>query len=247
MVVTGLDVNGALDQHSPFWAQLQATLNVLPAHAFYALPNGAPTFLNARIADYLGLPKDHPQRFGTDTGADWDSNLAFLHPDDCEETRRVFEARSEAVIAAARTSAPGKPIRHIVLSHFHDDHSGGVRTYAAEGATVVLHSGADNYIRAVLDQRRMVEPDRLEIARRDGRQSEPAVMLVEDAITLTDGTRELKLYHVPNTHTSGMLVGYVPDARVLFTADLVTDTFPLNPPLASTVRELIKRIGSRSR
>ncbi len=82
MVVTGLDVNGALDQHSAFWAQLQATLNFLPAHAWYALPNGALTFLNARIADYLGLPKDHPQRFGTDTGADWDSNLAFLHPDD---------------------------------------------------------------------------------------------------------------------------------------------------------------------
>jgi PAS domain-containing protein len=93
MAVTGLDVNGALDQHSPFWAQLQATLNFLPAHAWYALPNGALTFLNARIADYLGLPKDHPQRFGSDTGADWDSNLAFLHPDDREETRRVRAER----------------------------------------------------------------------------------------------------------------------------------------------------------
>jgi PAS domain S-box-containing protein len=101
MVVTGLDVNAALDQHSPFWAQLQATLNFLPAHAWYALPNGALTFLNARIADYLGLPKDHPQRFGTDIGADWDSNLAFLHPDDCEETRRV---RSECL----RTGCAGQ-------------------------------------------------------------------------------------------------------------------------------------------
>ena len=40
----------------------------------------------------------------------------------------LFERRSEAVIAAAKRSAPGKPIRHIVLSHFHDDHMGGVRT-----------------------------------------------------------------------------------------------------------------------
>jgi len=94
MVVTNLDANGALHPHSPFWAQLQATLNVLPAHAFYALPNGALTFLNARLADYLGLPKDHPQRFGTDTGADWNSNLDFLHPDDHEEARRV---RSECL------------------------------------------------------------------------------------------------------------------------------------------------------
>ena len=80
-----------------------------------------------------------------------------------------FEGRSTVVIAAAKKSAPGKPIRHIVLSHFHDDHMGGVRTYAAEGAIVVAHSSAGDYIRAVLDQRRTLEPDRLETLRRDGR------------------------------------------------------------------------------
>src|SRR5215472_10773516 len=83
----------------------------------------------------------------------------------------------------------------------------------------------------------------MEIARRDGRQSQPAVMFVEDAIALTDGTREVKLYHAPNLHSPGMLVGYVPDARVFFTADLLTDTFPLNPALASSVHELIQENG----
>jgi glyoxylase-like metal-dependent hydrolase (beta-lactamase superfamily II) len=155
----------------------------------------------------------------------------------------LFEERSEGVIAAAKKSAPGKPLRHVVLSHFHDDHMGGVRTYAAEGATVVVHSSAANYIRAILDQQRTLEPDRLEIARRDGRQSQPSVRLVEDAIALTDGTREVKLYHIPNDHSSGMLVGYVPDARVLFTSDLVSDTFPLIPVFASTVHKLIQEKG----
>jgi glyoxylase-like metal-dependent hydrolase (beta-lactamase superfamily II) len=155
----------------------------------------------------------------------------------------LFEARSEGVIAAAKTAAPGKPIRHIVLSHFHDDHMGGVRTYAAEGAIVVVHSSAGDYVRAVLGQRRTLEPDRLEIARRDGRRGQPVVMLVEDTITLTDGTREVELYHVPNDHSSGMLVGYVPHARVLFTADLVSDTFPLIPPFATRVQEVIQKNG----
>jgi hypothetical protein len=36
-----------------------------------------------------------------------------------------------------------------------------------------------------------------------------------------------------------MLVGYVPNARVLVTADLVGDTFPLIPPFASRVQKLI--------
>jgi glyoxylase-like metal-dependent hydrolase (beta-lactamase superfamily II) len=68
-------------------------------------------------------------------------------------------------------------------------------------------------------------------------------MLVDDAIALTDGTREVKLYHAPNSHSSGMLVGHVPDARVLFTADLVSDTFPLIPVFASPVHELIQENG----
>jgi glyoxylase-like metal-dependent hydrolase (beta-lactamase superfamily II) len=153
----------------------------------------------------------------------------------------LFEGRSEGVIAAAKKSAPGKPIRHIVLSHFHGDHMGGVRTYAADGATAVVHSSAGEYIRSVLGQQRSLEPDRLEVARREGRQSVPDVMLVEDAMSLTDGTREVKLFQVPNFHSSGMLVGYVPDARVLFTADLVSDTFPLIPVFASSVYELIEK------
>jgi PAS domain S-box-containing protein len=90
MVVTGLDVNGVLHQDSPLETQLQATLNIVPAYAWYALPNGALTFVNKRTADYLGLPKDHPLRFGTGTGADWDSHIPLLHPDDREETRRVW-------------------------------------------------------------------------------------------------------------------------------------------------------------
>jgi glyoxylase-like metal-dependent hydrolase (beta-lactamase superfamily II) len=68
-------------------------------------------------------------------------------------------------------------------------------------------------------------------------------MLVDDAIARTDGTREVKFYYTPNAHSSGMLVGYVPDARVLFTADLVSDTFPLNPVFASPVHELIQENG----
>jgi hypothetical protein len=52
-------------------AQLQATLNVIPAYTWYALPSGALTFVNERTADYLGLPKDHPLRFGMDTGGEW--------------------------------------------------------------------------------------------------------------------------------------------------------------------------------
>src|ERR1700731_3250937 len=90
MAVARFDVNGVLYQHSPLEAQLQDTLNLLPAYAWYALPNGALIFVNERSAEYLGLPKDHPIRFGKVTGAEWDSHIPLLHPDDREETRRVW-------------------------------------------------------------------------------------------------------------------------------------------------------------
>jgi PAS domain S-box-containing protein len=90
VVATGLDVNGFLYPHSPLEAQLQSTLNIVPAYAWYALPDGALVFVNERSADYIGLPKDHPLRFGKVTGAAWDSHIPLLHEDDREETRRVW-------------------------------------------------------------------------------------------------------------------------------------------------------------
>jgi len=82
-------------------AQLRATLEVIPAYTWYALPSGALTFVNKRQADYLGLPKDHPLRFGVDVGAEWDSHLPLLHPDDHAEMRRAWSH-------SLRTGCPGE-------------------------------------------------------------------------------------------------------------------------------------------
>src|SRR6185295_6648107 len=70
-------------------AQLHATLDAVPAYAWYAGPAGRLTFVNGRYADYLGLPKDHPLRFGTGTDVGRGSQIPGLHQDDQEETWRV--------------------------------------------------------------------------------------------------------------------------------------------------------------
>ena len=73
-----------------FAAQLQATLNVLPAYTWYAASSGTLTFVNKRTADYLGLSEDHPLRAGIDAGAQWDDWVPLLHPDDQEEARQYW-------------------------------------------------------------------------------------------------------------------------------------------------------------
>src|SRR6266850_1693284 len=93
-------------------AQLRATLNMIPAYTWYATPSGGLIFLNERSADYGGLPSDHPLRYGTDTSPAWDSHIPFLHPEDQEETRRVWSeclrtGRSSEVSFRARNAEGG--------------------------------------------------------------------------------------------------------------------------------------------
>jgi PAS domain S-box-containing protein len=87
-----IDESKKAEEQSRFLAQLQATLNLIPAHTWYAAPSGGLTFVNKRTADYLGLPKDHPLRFGIDIGAQWDAHIPLLHPDEREESRKAWSA-----------------------------------------------------------------------------------------------------------------------------------------------------------
>ena len=82
--MAALDLDGTAQRYPWLEAQLQATLSMIPAHTWYALPSGTLTFLNERCADYLGLPENHPLRFGIDTGASWDCHVPLLHSDDHE-------------------------------------------------------------------------------------------------------------------------------------------------------------------
>ena len=85
-----VDESKKAEEQSRFLAQLQASLNVIPAYTWYAAPSGGLTFVNKRTADYLGLPKDHPLRFGIDIGAQWDAHIPLLHPDDQEKSRKSW-------------------------------------------------------------------------------------------------------------------------------------------------------------
>ena len=99
--ISGQNRNGISEEQSLITAQLRVAANAIPAHVWYATPLGVLIFVNSRIADYLGLPEDHPLRYGIDVGGAWDSHLIFLHPDDHEETRRVWSN-------CLRTGGPGE-------------------------------------------------------------------------------------------------------------------------------------------
>jgi glyoxylase-like metal-dependent hydrolase (beta-lactamase superfamily II) len=144
------------------------------------------------------------------------------------------EVQSREVIRQIRETVPDKPIRYLVTSHHHSDHTGGIRTYAAEGATIVTHANNEEVIREILTLPHTMKPDRLFES-----GIEPKIETVTDRKTITDGTRTVELMHVPNPHADGFLAIYLPGERLIFESDLFqiqSDTFQLVPEQTGPAR-----------
>jgi glyoxylase-like metal-dependent hydrolase (beta-lactamase superfamily II) len=62
----------------------------------------------------------------------------------------VNVATAKAVIAHARTLAPGKPVTHLVATHNHFDHTAGLRQAVAEGLTIVQRRGSESQFREMV-------------------------------------------------------------------------------------------------
>jgi len=89
----------------------------------------------------------------------------------------VDEGQSRWVIDAAKAKYPGKPIKQLVLTHHHMDHSGGTRAYVAEGAEIVLPGQARPFVEKMIQAEHKLLPDAL------ARQSKPAKIVdVKDTI-----------------------------------------------------------------
>src|SRR5207245_995764 len=115
----------------------------------------------------------------------------------------------------AREKFSKKPVKYLVLTHHHMDHAGGLRAYAAQGATIVVGKGNGEHFQRVLAAPFTRNPD---LKSRDLRRT--PILEVDGSTVLTDGTREVGLYVVENEHANGMLIGYVADAQLGFVTDL---------------------------
>ena len=127
------------------------------------------------------------------------------------------EARSQAVIAQAKALFPGKPIRYVVNTHFHLDHGGGIRAYAAEGATVVVGEASRQRFQAILLAPHTLVPDALQLNPRP-----PAIQSVGPAapVILSGPTRTLGVYPVANSHSADMVIAHLPAEGIVFVSDL---------------------------
>ena len=136
------------------------------------------------------------------------------------------EERSLAVIAEVKKLVPNKPIKYLVNTHHHFDHSGGIRTFAAEGSTIITHQmNRPFYLRASAAPRSLA-PDNLSKANK-----RMAIVTMLDKRVITDGSRVLELHHIKGSrHNDGIIMAYMPKEKLLIEADVFTPGATNAPP-----------------
>lgn len=103
------------------------------------------------------------------------------------------------VIQQAITETTGKPLRWVVFTHWHGDHTACNRAWAKEGATLIAHAAVGPATTA-----------------RDGRPD----VTFQDHYTLQGAERSVAMEWVGGTHTAEDTAIYFPWAKVLHVGDL---------------------------
>ena len=147
------------------------------------------------------------------------------------------EARATQIITEAKKLIPGKPIRYVVNTHPHSDHTGGLPALVAQGATIVTQKNNEKFLQGALNTPRTLLDDVLAKNPKKAR-----IETVSEKKVYSDGTRSVELYHIyPAPHSNGLLVAYIPKEKILFQGDFsVTPGQPANDHVKALVPALEK-------
>ncbi|HVY33143.1 MAG TPA: MBL fold metallo-hydrolase [Caulobacteraceae bacterium] len=127
----------------------------------------------------------------------------------------VDEERSITLLAAIKKLGLNKPLKYVINTHHHSDHSGGLRTFVAEGATIITHETNKAYFEWAWKQPRTLEPDEL------SKHPKAANFITfNKKYTLTDGDQTIDLHwDFGDMHDQYLVFAYLPKQRIIVEAD----------------------------
>jgi cyclase len=138
---------------------------------------------------------------------------AFFNPD-----------AARALVGEIRRLTP-KPIRYVVNTHYHMDHTGGDQVLRDAGAIIIAHRNVRGWVRA---NNVNLFGDRITPVLRAQIEALPLPDLVTDKdLIVWLGGRKIVVRTVLG-HTGGDLTIFVPDAKVLFCGDMLWRKVPPN-------------------
>jgi glyoxylase-like metal-dependent hydrolase (beta-lactamase superfamily II) len=147
---------------------------------------------------------------------------------------------SQLAINRIRQTAPGKPIRYVSFSHFHFDHTGGLRQYIAEGATVVTPPGNRAFVEQIARSKFTIRPDALAL-----KPAAPKIETFTGRRVFTDGERTVELHSIgPTAHADEMVIFYFPKEKILFQGDMFSqlEAGGMPPDVIEVNRELVRKV-----
>jgi glyoxylase-like metal-dependent hydrolase (beta-lactamase superfamily II) len=144
------------------------------------------------------------------------------------------DGQSKIVMDLAQQRYPGRTWKYLLLTHHHIDHVGGLRAFAAAGATVVVGKGDGAFYRKALSAPETLNPY-------GTRPVPPKVEEVDGKWSATEGGRTIEAYSLDNPHATGYIIPYIPDAKFGFVTDIWSPA-PNIPPANPGTTALVKGI-----
>ena len=149
------------------------------------------------------------------------------------------DARGLAVMAAAKQAIPNKPIRFVVNSHPHFDHASGLSAAVAEGATILTHNNNEKVLEQLLSGPRTLTGDSL--SKVTNRRKDVVTGVGDRDVRKGTNGKVVELHRVPNEHSDGMLIVYLPAEKTMWSAD-VTAVNP-NPAQLGVLKATVETIN----
>ncbi len=131
---------------------------------------------------------------------------------------------AKALLGEIRRLTP-LPVRYVINTHYHADHTGGDAVFRDAGAIIIAHRNVRGWVRT---ENLHLFGDRITPAIKAQVEALPLPDLVLDKdLTLWLGSKRVDV-RMERGHTGGDLVVSIPDAKVLFCGDLLWRRFAPN-------------------
>jgi glyoxylase-like metal-dependent hydrolase (beta-lactamase superfamily II) len=126
------------------------------------------------------------------------------------DTKNLGEPFYNALMDQIKT-ATNQPVKHVLVTHVHQDHSGNIGPFVKAGAQVITHEGLKRNLETG-------GPDGKGYTSQAGKPATPNFTYQKEHVVRLGGA-EARAYHFANGHTGGDTVVYFPDVRVVALGD----------------------------
>jgi glyoxylase-like metal-dependent hydrolase (beta-lactamase superfamily II) len=147
----------------------------------------------------------------------------------------MVEPLADKLVAEIRRLAPGKPLRYIINTHVHADHTGGNEKVAAAGETIVAGNFAGQVGPEAAKSAGIIAHENVlnRMSQRGAAEPRPFKAWPTDTFFVDDkdlffNGEGIQLVHIPSAHTDGDVMVWFRGSDVVVAGDLfITTTYPV--------------------